>query len=141
MTLIREDQFSVTATLTVPSGVIDLGIFDKMTGGEVDSESSTHRPGAMGKPIALGGPTTYNAVVVSRGYDLQRDHAIVPNLLAAVGVGEVVVVKQPLDRNKVSFGTPTTYKGTLKQCTLPDHDSNGNNAATVELEIDVTDVI
>ncbi len=126
----REDQYSVTVSI---DGT-DLGVFDKLTGGEVDSEETKFRPGGMQPHVSLGGYKTVNNVTVSRLYDLSRDHLKVPFLLDRVGKGTATISKQPLDTNGNPFGPPIVYTGKLKQVTLPDHDSESSDAAMIELE-------
>lgn len=134
----RLDQYNVT----VKVGTTNLGTFDKMTGGEIDSEELKYKPGAMQTEISLGGPVTVGNINVSRLYDLNRDHGLVPTIKAAVGKGSVVVTKQPLDINKTPFGSPIVYTGTLKQLKLPEPDSEGSGtAALIELEITSTGLV
>lgn len=127
----RQDQYNVTVTI----GDKDLGTFDKMTGGEIDSEETKYRPGAMGAPITLGGYVNTNNVTVSRLFKLDRDIVLVPFLRDQVGKGDAVVTKQSLDVNGNPFGTPLVYKGKLKQFTPPEVDSESSDAALFELEI------
>lgn len=134
----RLDQYNVT----VKVGTTNLGTFDKMTGGEIDSEELKYKPGAMATEISLGGPVTVGNITVSRLYDLNRDHGQVPTIKAAVGKGVVTVTKQPLDVNKAPFGSPIVYTGTLKQLKLPEPDSEGSGtAAMIELEITSTGLV
>lgn len=127
----REDQYRVTVAIDN----VDLGVFDKLSGGEIDSEETKYKPGGMAPQVSLGGSVSVNNVTVSRLYDLQRDHQILPMLISKVGKGSVTVTKQPLDPDGNVYGKPTVYTGRLKQVTPPDHDSTGSGAAMVELEV------
>jgi hypothetical protein len=127
----RADQYNVTA---VCDGK-DLGTFDKLAGGEVDSDETRYRPGAMGKPISLGGAVTVNNVTISRLFDLHREQSIIHWLMSRVGKGQMTVNKQPLDVDGNVFGRPLVYTGKLKQVTPPEHDSESSDAALIELEI------
>lgn len=128
----REDQYAVTVSV---AGV-SLGTFDKLTGGEMDSEEVKFRPGGMGPEVALGGPRTTSNVTVSRVYSLDGDHTVnLPTLKAAIGKASVTVSKQPLDVDGNAYGSPTVYTGVLKNVKLPDHDSQGNNVGMLELEV------
>lgn len=126
----REDQYSVTVNIDNT----DLGVFDKLTGGEIDSEESKFRPGGMASQVSLGGYKTVSNLTVSRLYDLARDHLKVQFLLERVGKGSATISKQPLDVNGNPFGAPIVYTGKLKQVKLPDHDSESADAAMIELE-------
>lgn len=127
----REDQYNVTVQVAGRN----LGPFDKMEGGEVDSEETKYKPGGMAPQLSLGGFRNVGNVTVRRLYDLSRDHALVPFLHGSAGVGEMVVVKQPLDVDGNVFGSPVVYRGKLKQVTLPDFDSESSDAALLELEM------
>lgn len=127
----RSDQYNVTVELDRS----DLGTFDKLTGGEKDSEESKYRPGNMGEPISLGGYTSVGNVTVSRLYKLERDYPLTANLLNRVGKGAVMVAKQSLDVDGNPYGKAIIYRGILKAVTLPEHDSESSDAALIELEI------
>jgi hypothetical protein len=127
----RVDQYDVRVSV---DGV-NLGTFDKFAGGEVDSEETTYKPGAMAPRIALGGSTNVGNVTVSVLYDLTRIHQIVHWLMSRVGKGTVVVNKQPLDVDGLAYGRPLVYSGRLKQVHPPEPDSEGSDAALLEMEI------
>lgn len=127
----REDQYRVTVSV---DGV-DLGTWDKFTGGEIDSEESKYKPGGMAPEVSLGGSITVTNFTVSRLYELSRDHPKVPLLKSKVGKGTVTATKQPLDVDRNAFGAPIVYTGILKQLTLPDHDSTSSDPGMIELEI------
>lgn len=133
----RQDQYNVTVSIDGK----DQGTWDKMSGGEIDSEELKYKPGAMAPQVSLGGSVSVSNITVSRLYDLARDHSGTAGssgaafLKSRVGKAEVTVTKQPLDINGATFGAPIVYTGKLKQVKFPDADSEGNNAAMVELEI------
>lgn len=127
----RQDQYSVSVSIDGD----DYGVWDKMSGGGVDSTEQKYNPGGMAPEVTLGGKVTVDNVKVSRLYDLQRDHTTVKTIIGRVGKGRVVVKKQPLDVDGNPFGNPLVYQGTLKTCTPPEVDSESNNAALVELEV------
>lgn len=127
----RLDQYSVTVTLDGSP----LGVFDKMTGGEIDSEETKYKPGAMAPQVSLGGSVTVNNVMVSRLFRLNRDPALLPALKSRVGKGTVRVSKQSLDVDGNPFGTPLVYTGILKQLTFPEPDSESSSAALLALEV------
>ena len=134
----RQDQYNVTVVLEANGAAMprmDLGTWDKMSGGEVDSEETKYRPGNMGAEVTLGGYTTVGNVTVSRLYDLARDHGVIKSIVNRVGKVNVTVTKQNLDTNGSPFGTPLVYKGKLKRVTPPEVDSESADAAMVEIEI------
>lgn len=126
-----ENQYSVTVRV----GAINLGVFDRFSGGEVDSEETKYSPGAMGPQVSLGGKTTVGNVTVSRLYELARDHAVSKDLIAAVGKSEVTVTKQPLDADRNPYGAPHVYTGKLKSVSFPDHNSESSDPGMLELEV------
>jgi hypothetical protein len=133
----RLDQYNVTVSI---DGT-ELGTFDKMTGGNIDSNELKYKPGAMATQISLGGSVEVSNITVSRLYDLLRDHTQMTFLKSKVGVGTVTIKKQSLDVNGASFGTPITYTGKLKALNPPEPDSESNAAALLELEISTASLV
>lgn len=127
----RQDQFNVTVTVDGRA----LGTFDKKEGGEVDSEELKYRPGAMGPQQSLGGFQNVGNVTVSRLFDLTRDLTNVPFLSHRAGKAPMVIVVQHLDVDGNPFGKPYSYIGTMKQYTLPDHDSESSDPALFQIEM------
>lgn len=130
-TATREDMWAVTVEV---DGLGDLGVFDKRTGGDVDSDEQKYRPGAMAQPVSLGGAITMSNVVLERNYVLERDHPFVHQLLGLVGVAEIHCSAQPLDYNKVPFGRPIVESGKIKNVAWPDHDSTSSNPGMLHIE-------
>lgn len=135
----RADTYSINVQITHPrtGNLIDYGTWDKMSGGEVDSDDNKYKPGAMGPPVSLGGPKTVGNVTVSRLYRLGRDHDGVQQLIDAAGKSRMVVTKQPLDLDGNAYGRPIVYKGVMKRVTPPDVDSESSDAGIIELEMTV----
>jgi hypothetical protein len=133
----RKDQYRLTVSLDGN----DLGVFDKMSGGEIDSDELKYKPGGMAPEISLGGSVSVGNVTVERLYDLSRDHQTVKGIIARVGKGAVTVNKQPLDVDGNAYGAPIVYQGQLKTCTPPEVDSEANDAATVQLEISSAGIV
>ncbi len=127
----RKDQYDTMVSIDGTN----LGTFDTLTGGEVDSDDLKYKPGGMAPEISLGGVATVGQVVIGRLYDLTRDHGIIHWLLSRVGKGSVVVNKQPLDVDGNAFGRPLVYTGVLKRVTPPEVDSTAVDAATIEIEV------
>jgi hypothetical protein len=128
--MIREDTYNVRASV---DGV-DLGTFDKMSGGELDSEETTFRPGALQQPITLGGAQTFENVTVSKLYT-DVVHNQFHWLASRRGKAEMIITRQPLDAEGNASGRVIVYSGKLKAVNLPEIDSEGNDAALLELEM------
>lgn len=127
----RQDQYAVSVAIDGQ----DTGVWDKMSGGEVDSEELKYRPGGMASQVSLGGSVTVGNVTLSRLYVLDRDHVSVKGWISRVGKAAVTVTKQPLDVDGNAFGQPIVYTGKLKRVTPPEHDSESNDAGMVEIEV------
>jgi hypothetical protein len=133
----REDTYSVTVSFDGE----DTGVWDKMSGGLVDSNERKYKPGNLGEEISLGGTKTTENVSVSRNYDLERDHVgLVKRLMARTGIAEMRVKKQPLTKEGVPVGDPIVYNGTLKSTSPPDVDSESDEAGMLEIEVTVASV-
>jgi hypothetical protein len=134
----RQDQYNVTVSIAGSN----LGTFDKMSGGEFDSEETKYKPGAMAPQISLGGSQTVSNIVLKRLYVLERDHTIINWLKSQVGKGEVVVTKQPLDINEHPYGSPIVYQGKLKKVMPPPADSEATTTpAELELEVSTAGIV
>lgn len=128
----RLDQYSISVKIDNTL----LGIFDKLTGGSIDSEETKYKPGGMSPQISLGGSTTVENVVVSRLFDLDRDLPFIPTLKSRVGKGEVTVSVQTLDIDGNIKGEPRVYSGKLKTLKFPEPDSEATtSAAMLELTV------
>lgn len=127
----RQDQYAITLTIDGR----DFGVWDKLTGGEVDSEETKYKPGGMGAPVSLGGSVDVGNLTVSRLYVLNRDHDTIHQLVSRAGKGRVTISKQPLDVDGNAYGRPLVYTGTLKSVTTPDADSESSDAGILECEI------
>lgn len=127
----RQDQYNVTVSIDGE----DKGTWDKMEGGEVDSEERKYRPGNMATEVSLGGSVSVGNVTVTRLYELARDHLNVKAMMARAGKGTVVVKKQPLDVDGNPFGSPLVYQGTLKAVTPPEVDSESNDPGLLAIEV------
>jgi hypothetical protein len=130
----RQDTF----TLVVQVEGNSLGIWDKKTGGDLDSDEVKYYPGGMGDALSLGGRLVPNNVTLQRLYDLQDDHDNINYLLQAVGHGAVKVTQRPLQLNGQGYGKLVTWNGILKRVLIPDVDSEATSAALIEIEVSVS---
>jgi hypothetical protein len=119
--------------------MMDLGIWDKKDGGEVDSEEYKYSPGGMAQQVSLGGRKLVGNVTVSRLYRLLRDHATVHQMLiSGAGRARMILATQPLDIDgNAGTSRPIVYNGTLKRCTPPTIDSESSDPAMIELEMTI----
>ena len=125
----REDTWLVTINIEGR----DLGIFDKLEGGEVDSDENKYYPGGMAPEISLGGRQTIGELTASRYYDTQRDHPIFAWIRQQAGAGRGIVSAVPLDFHGNPAGPPIVYTGIVKTANLPDIDSESGDAAVMEI--------
>jgi hypothetical protein len=126
----REDTWLISLSIDGR----DLEVWDRWSGGEIDSDDSKYRPGGLAAEISLGGTRTVGNITLGRDYDYLRDHPLLPWLISKVGTGRASIGRQPLDLTGSPQGVPLTYTGTLKAVTPPDIDSMSNDAAILELE-------
>ena len=129
----RQDMFVVR--LTVAGNTF--GIWDKKTGGELDSEDVKYYPGGMNDVVSLGGRTNPGNITLQRLYDRKDDHDRINTLLNGVGKALVSVSQRPMDLNGQGYGKPVIWTGKLKRVLVPDVDSEATSAALVEVEITV----
>jgi hypothetical protein len=127
----RQDQFAITASVDGR----DLGVFETFSGGEIDSEETTYKLGAMGPRVSLGGSVNVGNVTIGKLSDLVWSQSIIHWLIGRAGKGTLTIKKQPLDVDGNAFGRPLTYTGKLKQVTPPEADANSSDAAVLELEL------
>lgn len=126
---VREDRYRVSVTL---DGAGVAGVWDKVSGGDVDSDETIYKPGGMAAPVSLGGTVSYSSVTVSRLYD----HAAFKALVARAGKGRVTVTKIPLDADGNAYaGQSIVYSGTLKTVKAPDADSGSSKEAMIEIQV------
>lgn len=127
----RQDTFAIRVHLNGEA----MGIFDKKSGGEVDSDTVLYYPGAMGAPISLGGRRTTGNVTLQREYDRIDDHGQINKWIRAAGRAKVDVAVRPMDIDANEFGKALNYTGTLKRVSFPDVDSESTSAALLEIEV------
>lgn len=137
----RKDQYNATVSITLRGTTRDFGTFDKMSGGDVDSSETKFNPGGMKTTRSLGGRITVGNVTVERLYDAVGDHPQMGWLIGAVGKASVVVTKTLLDVDGNASGSPLVYKGSLKQVSFPDHDSESSDVGMFTLEISSATVV
>lgn len=115
-----------------------LGIWDKKTGGELDSDDNKYPPGGLGPPISLGGRRTTGNVTLSRIYDAELFDPVIANMLNRVGKGKIDVAQIPLDVDGKEFGKPINASGILKRVSIPEVDNESSSASVIEIEVSVS---
>lgn len=130
----RQDTWVIRVTI----GGVNWGVWDKKTGGEIDSDELKYNPGAMADPLSLGGKALPGNVVLQRLYDRKDDHDRVNQLYNGAGKTTATVAVRPMDPDGNEYGKSTIYTGKLKRVAPPDVDSEGNAAALLEIEVSVT---
>lgn len=131
----RSDTYSINVRIAHPvnGNMINYGVWDKMTGGDLSASSTSYRPGGMAPPVSLGGQKTTAAITVSRLYRLARDHDVVQQLYDSVGKSQMVLTRQPLDIDGNAYGKPIVWVGVLDSVKVPDVDSESSAAGLIEL--------
>lgn len=122
--------------LTVIIDGVNLGVWDQKTGGDTDSNSTQYFKGGMGPRISLGGAQQVNNLVLNR----LEDTDIVPNvkwLRSRAGKGNGTMTEQRLDDDGAAWGDPDVYDCKLKRVKPSDRNANSNNAAILEIELEV----
>ncbi|MDQ2727576.1 MAG: hypothetical protein M3Y91_06880 [Actinomycetota bacterium] len=126
--------------ITVNVNGQDLGVWNKMSGGDTQTKMTKERPGGMGTETLYRGLATYSDVTVTRTYQRVRDHETVRLLQQLAGNAPMNVVKQPLDENGQAFGRPIAYTGKLAMVKPGPTDSEAETLTTIELDMSVTTV-
>jgi len=136
----RKDTYTVTVVMKHAvagkgDATTDLGVWDGLTGGELDSDEAKYWPGGMAPQVSLGGHRNPGNIVCKRLYRLQRDHDRLNLLLAQVGKATIEVHKLPMDIDGNTYGKPLNYSGKLKRVSPPEHDSTSSDPGIIEIEI------
>lgn len=129
----RQDTFVVRLTINGAT----FGVWDKKTGGELDSDATTYWPGNMRDQQDLGGRATAGNITLQRLYDLFDDHDRANIYLAGAGKAQCSVSQTPLDQDGNEHGKSIIWNGRLKRVLIPDVDSESSSAAMIEVEITV----
>jgi len=134
----RQDTWNIGVNIEDAQGVMQSwGLWDKKTGGELDSDSTTYYPGGMRAQIDLGGRKTAGNLTLQKLYDIVYDHERIGQLLERVGRAKVNVHQRPLDIDGNPAVKAVNWNGRLKRVSLPDVDSESSTAALVEIEVTI----
>lgn len=129
-TTISESKFRIT--LTVDGH--DWGAWDKKTGGEFSTGAAAYN--AAGGQVALAGIPATSALVLSRAYNLDRDHAHMPLLYSQAAKNKKATVKQlALDADGNAFGDAIVWTGILTDVNEPDVDSTSSTPAMLAVTV------
>lgn len=131
----RSDMSRVTAKFTTISGeVLNLGVFQTLSGGATKADGTKIFPGSMRPQKAIGGLPEVENVTISRTYDPDTDDAFKPKLRASVGGGLLEITDQPLNADGTPRGKADIYTGPLEAFNPPERDSGSGDEARFELE-------
>jgi hypothetical protein len=129
----RSDQRSVSITI----GGQPTGVWDAKSGGTADSSETKYHEGGGGAEVSLGGKQMMENLTCARLFKLDRDLPKIKSWMDRVGKDDVEVVELFLDRDGNVASTGITYKGVLKSVQPPEHDSESEDAARVEIVVSV----
>lgn len=138
----RKNQFRGTLTLDWPGLGQIAGSFDTRTGGGRGGTSNPYRPGGMGAELQLGSQPKNDDITITRLYQTDRDHLLLPALYAAAGKATGHYDETPLNAEGGLFdgarGKTITYQVTLMKVDPPDRDSMSEDAALFTLTLAVS---
>jgi hypothetical protein len=127
----RQDQWANTVTIDGTP----MGVWDTLTGGDVEAEETKYKPGGMAPAMSLGGSVNVNNITLGRLLD-RSDWDFMHNLMASrTGKAEVLVARQPLDADGNPFGRPLSYRGVLLHVEPGDTDSNSSDAQVWQITV------
>ena len=132
----RVDNAFITVSITDGKGTLNLGRWDKRSGGDSDSASTTYARAGVGGRTALGGRQEVANVVVTRLLDSEIQTAM-QRLRAGAGKAKMQVTEQACDdEGVVDHSAPLeTWNGILKKVHPADRDAETNAAEVIELEM------
>lgn len=136
----RQDQFAIHFSVTDPdSGAhVNLGIWDKADGGDVDSTETKYRPGAGAEEITIGGAKTTGNLTIHRLCNRDVDGVDIARWMRWAGRARCTASIQYLTPNYDATGGPAlVYSGQIKKVTPPAPDSTAQGPAIVAIEISV----
>lgn len=113
---------------------VDIGVFDRRSGGTTTAENSKHTPGsAPSARVALGGPRVTDDVTVGRDFVASRDHDLIRTFRPLCGLAEMSVSQVPLDKDGREFGRPDVWTGVLQTIGPPDYDSGSADLSNFDV--------
>lgn len=137
----RQDTWEIIVqmgTVSGSGGMHNLGIWDKKTGGDLDSDEVKYYPGNMGVVQSLGGRLVPNNLTIQRIFDRVDDSGEINRLLNGVGQARMTVTQRPLNIDGSKVGAKRViWTGVLKRVLIPDVDSEATSAALIEIEVSV----
>lgn len=115
----------------------NFGIWDKKTGGEIDSDETKFTPGGMRPAVSLGGRVTPGNVTLQRMMDRRDDWDRLQTLINGTGKMQVTISQKPMDFDGNEYGHPLVYVGKLKRVSPSDVDSESSTVALYEIEVSI----
>ena len=123
---------------------VDYKVWDSKTGGAVDSAEKKYNPGGMEDAISEGGKQILENLTTTRYFDPAQHQVVLKTLRRLAGKGAkapFVGIEQFLDADKNVVGEGDTYYGTLKRVASPEHDSESDDEAMIEIEATITKIV
>ncbi len=116
-------------------GEVSYGRWDGFDGGEADADETKYTP-EDGKQRTYLTNVKVSNITVKRGYKESRDGDISRDFKTLIGQKCEAVVLERDDSGNFQQNRPT-YKGRVKNITLPNGDSNENGKAMISIELSV----
>lgn len=126
MTTPNRDRASTQRHFRVRASIngVDLGVFDRRTGGVTSANNPKHTPGSSpSEQVALGGARTTEDVTISRDFVATRDHDLIRRFRPLCGLAEMTVSQVPLDKDGREFGRPDIWTGVMQMIGPPEYNS------------------
>src|SRR5215472_2289762 len=135
----RADTWTIIVQLgSGAGGMTNLGVWDKKTGGDLDSDEVKYYPGGMAAVEALGGRLNPTNLTLQRIYDRVDDAQYITKLFNGVGNEPVTVTQHAMNLDGTLYGAKRViWTGVLKRVRYPDVDSETTGAALIEIEVTV----
>lgn len=117
--------------LTVSVDGKSIGVFDRLTGGDISAENVTRQTGEGRKVYPAKGKPSDLTVV--RGFERVRDWELVRQLEKRAGIATMTVTEQPLDEDGNAWGRPKTKTGILNSVNGGEVDKDSDEPRDLEL--------
>lgn len=117
------------------------GTYMSKQGGNIASDVTKAYDGGSSTPDLISAPRDVDNITVSRGFDPQRDGALLRNLRQLVGVFQTTVTVTPTDRDFRAVDSPIVYSpALLVGLNEPEVAADSGDLATYELVFACGDV-
>lgn len=135
------NQFNVTIQIKNPAtgAWVNLGIWDKVSGGDVTSAITKYQPGGGQKEIVLSNKASRADLVASKDCDVDIDWPLIELLESWCGNADASITLQATRPNYDATGIkPRPIVGTLTGVAGPSPDSTSAEVGLLQLTFGVT---